>query len=85
MLQTPGMGVPIFTVVNVGLGMMFLGAVLLLLIAIWWSWTGDGIEIPRERWPGTVRLAAVAGWLLWAGGIGVQIAGQFDQVGVARW
>ncbi len=85
MMQTPGMGVPVFMVVNVGLLMMFLGAGLLLLIAVWWSWTGDGIEIPRARWPATVRLAAMAGWLLWAGGIGVQIIGQFDQVGVARW
>lgn len=85
MLQTPGMGVPVFMVVNAGLAMTFLGAGLLLLVAVWWSWTGDGIEVPRERWPGAVRLAAVAGWLLWAGGIGVQVIGQFDQVGVARW
>ena len=85
MTLTPGMGVPVFMVVNVGLLMMFLGGGLLLLIALWWSWVGDGIEVPRPRWPVAVRLAAMAGWLLWLGGIGVQVIGQFDKVGVARW
>jgi hypothetical protein len=79
------MGVPVFMVVNVGLVMMFLGAGLLLLIALWWARAGDGIEIPRPRWPVAIRLAAMAGWLLWLGGIGVQVIGQFDKVGVARW
>jgi hypothetical protein len=85
MLLNPGMAVPVFAVVNIGLAMMFLGAGLLLLIAVWWSWAGDGIEIPRPRWPLSIRLAAMAGWLLWLGGIGVQVIGQFDKVGVARW
>ena len=29
--------------------------------------------------------AAMAGWLLWVGGVAVQILGQFGMVGVARW
>jgi hypothetical protein len=85
MMQVPGMGVPIFTVVNAGLVLTFLGGGLLLLIALWWSWTGDGIEIPRQRWPLFARLGAMAGWLLWLGGIAVQLLGQFGMVGVARW
>jgi hypothetical protein len=79
------MGVPVFAVVNVGLVMTFLGAGLLLAVALWWSWAGDGIEIPRQRWPGIARLAATAGWLLWIGGLGAQLVGQFEKVGVARW
>jgi hypothetical protein len=46
---------------------------------------GDGIEIPRARWPVSMRLGAMAGWLLWAGGLAVQVLGQFGMVGVARW
>ncbi|HEY7140845.1 MAG TPA: hypothetical protein VIE44_12135 [Methylomirabilota bacterium] len=85
MTGIPGMAVPVFTVVNIGLAMTFLGGSLLLLIALWWTKVGDGIEVPRPRWPGPVRLAAMAGWLLWLGGLSVQIAGFFDRVGVARW
>ena len=85
MLQVPGMAVPIFMVVNVGLAMTFLGGGLLLLIAIWWSVKGDGIEIPRHRWPAAARFGAMAGWLLWIGGLAVQVLGQFSMVGVARW
>ena len=34
---------------------------------------------------GRCALGAMAGWLLWVGGLAVQVAGFFDQVGVARW
>ena len=51
MTGIPGMAVPVFTVVNLGLAMTFLGGGLLLLVALWWTLDGDGIEIPRQRWP----------------------------------
>jgi hypothetical protein len=79
------MAVPVFTVVNVGLAMTFLGGGLLLLVALWWTRSSDGIEVPRHRWPAMVRLGAMAGWLLWIGGFAVQLVGLFDRVGVARW
>ena len=79
------MAVPAMMVVNAGLTAVFNGGLLLLLVAMWWSWTGDGIEVPRERWPGVVRAAAAVGWALFAGGIFVQIIGHFAQVGVATW
>lgn len=79
------MGVPTMDVVNAGLAAVFAGGLLLLAIALWWSRTGDGIEVPRERWPGVVRAAAAVGWALFAGGIFVQIIGHFAQVGVASW
>jgi hypothetical protein len=85
MLGIPGMAVPIFTVVNLGLAMTFLGGGLLLLVALWWTVKSDGIEVPRPQWPNPVRFGAMAGWALWLGGLAVQIAGMFDQVGVARW
>jgi hypothetical protein len=85
MTGIPGMAVPVFTVVNVGLAMTFLGGGLLLLIALWWTAKGDGIAVPRSRWPASVRLGAMAGWLLWVGGLAVQLLGQFGMVGVARW
>jgi hypothetical protein len=85
MTGIPGMAVPIFNVVNLGLALTFLGGGLLLLVAVWWSWAGDGIEVPRDRWPALARLAAMAGWLLWAGGFAVQLLGHFGMVGVARW
>jgi hypothetical protein len=85
MAGIPGMAVPVFTVVNVGLAMTFLGGGLLLLIALWWTVKGDGIEVPRSRWSAPVRLGAMAGWLLWVGGLAVQLLGQFGMVGVARW
>ena len=56
MTGIPGMAVPVFTVVNAGLAMTFLGAGLLLLIALWWTQAGDGIEIPRQRWPAAIAL-----------------------------
>jgi hypothetical protein len=85
MMGVPGMAVPVFTMVNVGLAMTFLGAGLLLLIALWWTRASDGVEVPRQRWPAIVRFGAMAGWLLWVGGFVVQLVGFFDQVGVARW
>ena len=75
MTGVPGMAVPVFLVVNAGLAMTFLGGGLLLLIAIWWTTAGDGIEVPRQRWPASVRLGAIAGWLLWLGGLAVQVLG----------
>jgi hypothetical protein len=83
-MQVPGMAVPIFTMVNAGLALTFLGGGLLLLVALWWA-RGDGIEVPRDRWPAAVRFGAMAGWLLWIGGIAIQVLGQFGMVGVARW
>ena len=85
MTGIPGMAVPVFMLVNAGLLMTFLGGGLLLLIALWWTRAGDGIEIPRQRWPVPVRFGAMAGWLLWVGGIAVQLLGHFGMVGVARW
>jgi hypothetical protein len=85
MLGIPGMAVPIFTVVNVGLAMTFLGGGLLLGVALWWTGASNGIEVPRQQWPNPVRFSAMAGWGLWVGGLVVQIAGMFDHVGVARW
>jgi hypothetical protein len=85
MTPIPGMAVPIFTVVNVGLAMTFLGGGLLLLVAIWWTRASDGIELPRQRWPAAAFFGAMAGWLLWIGGLAVQILGQFGMVGVATW
>jgi hypothetical protein len=85
MMGVPGMAVPVFTMVSVGLAMTFLGAGLLLLIALWWTRASDGVEVPRQRWPAIVRFGAMAGWLLWVGGFVVQLVGFFDQVGVARW
>jgi len=32
-----------------------------------------------------VRMAALAGWVLWIGGLAVQVLGHFGAVGVARW
>jgi hypothetical protein len=85
MTGIPGMAVPVFTVVNVGLTMMFLGGALLLLVALWWTRASDGVAVPRQDWPAPARFGALAGWLLWVGGIAVQLLGQFGMVGVARW
>ncbi len=71
--------------VNAGLAAVFLGGFLLLLVAGWWSWAGDGIAVPRERWPGAVRAAALAGWGLFMAGILLQLIGYLTQVGVARF
>jgi hypothetical protein len=79
------MAVPVFNVVNLGLALCFLGAGLLFLVAVWWARAGDGIEIPRDRWPGAARFGAMAGWLLWVGGLAVQLLGYFGMVGVATW
>ena len=85
MTGIPGMAVPAFTVVNVGLAMTFLGGGLLLLIALWWTRASDGVEVPRQKWPLAVRFGAMAGWFLWVGGFAVQLLGHFGMVGVARW
>jgi len=79
------MSVPVFTVVNAGLAAVFAGAGLLLAIALWWSWAGDGISVARERWPAPIRALAMLGWALWVGGLLVQILGHFGNVGVASW
>jgi hypothetical protein len=71
--------------VNAGLAAVFLGGLILLVVAGWWSWVGDGIAVPRERWPGAVRLFAFAGWALFVGGLLVQLAAYLAQVGAARW
>ena len=79
------MSVPTMHMVDLGLAAMLAGGALLFLVAVWWSWAGDGVEIPRERWPGLTRLAAVAGWGLVIGGIAAQIAGFLGPVGVTRF
>jgi hypothetical protein len=71
--------------VNAGLATVFLGGLILLAVAGWWAWAGDGIAIPRERWPGAVRLAALAGWALFISGIVLQLVGYFGPVGVTRF
>jgi hypothetical protein len=71
--------------VNVGLAAVFLGGLILLVVAGWWSWASDGIAIARDRWPGPVRLMALAGWALFAGGLILQVVGYFVHVGVARF
>jgi hypothetical protein len=85
MSGVPGMAVPVFTVVNIGLAMCFLGGGVLLLVALWWAWKGDGVEVPRRHWPAAARFGAMAGWLLWVGGLALQVLGLFGMVGVARW
>jgi hypothetical protein len=72
-------------VVSAGLAAVFAGGLVLLGVAVWWSWTGDGIAVPRPRWPAVVRLGAVVGWALFVGGILVQVVAYLAQVGVARW
>jgi len=79
------MGVPTMYLVDAGLVAVFLGGGSLLLVALWWSRSGDGIAIARDRWPAPVRLLAVAGWVLWLGGLATQVLGHFAAVGVARW
>ncbi len=79
------MGVPAMYVVDGGLAAAFVGGGILLLVAVWWSWRGNGIAIARDRWPAPVRLLAVAGWVLWLGGMAVQLLGHVAAVGVARW
>ena len=85
MVGIPGMAVPVFNLVNAGLALTFLGGGVLLLVALWWSCAGNGIEIERSRWPAAARFGAMAGWLLWLGGFAVQLLGMFGMVGVARW
>lgn len=79
------MAVPAMYVVDAGYTAVLIGGLMLLGLAVWWSRTGDGIEIPRERWPGPAKAAAAVGWALFGGGILIQILGHFSQVGVARW
>ena len=71
--------------VTTGLILVLMGGGVLLMVAAWWSWVGDGVSLPRERWPGEVRLAAAAGWGLFIAGIAVQLLGYFYQVGVAEF
>jgi len=80
-----GMEVPTMFLVDAGYGATLLGGLLLVAVAAWWSWAGDGIAVPRERWPATVRTAAVAGWALFLGGILTQVVSYFATVGAASW
>ena len=79
------MSVPEMMTVNAGLAAVFLGGLILLAVAGWWSWVGDGIAVPRERWPGALRLAALAGWGLFVAGLVLQVVGYFTAVGVANF
>jgi len=79
------MSVPIFFGVTKALFFTYAGALALLLVALWWSWAGDGIAVPRERWPAPVRLLALLGWGCFIGGVVGQVLAQFLHVGVARW
>ncbi len=71
--------------VTTGLILAILGGGVLLLVAAWWSWAGDGVSLPRERWPREIRLAAAAGWGLFLAGIVVQLVGYVGQVGLANF
>lgn len=79
------MGVPVMVPVDAGLAAVYLGGFLLLMVAAWWSRAGDGIAIPRERWPLAARAAALGGWGFFIGGIALQLVGYFVHVGGARW
>jgi hypothetical protein len=79
------MAVPLFFGVAKGLAFTYVGGVALLLVALWWSWAGDGIELPREQWPGPVRFLALLGWGCFAGGIVGQVLAHFAHVGVATF
>ena len=81
MTGIPGMAVPVFTVVNAGLAMTFLGGGLLLLIALWWTIKAATDRDAAWRWPAPVRLGAMTRWLLWVGGLAVQLLGQFGHGG----
>jgi hypothetical protein len=71
--------------VDAGLAAVYIGGLLLLMVAGWWSWASDGIAMPRERWPLAVRAAALGGWGFFIGGMALQLVGYFVHVGVARW
>ena len=79
------MAVPAMLNVTAGLTVLILGGCVLLLVAGWWSWVGDGVSVPRERWPGAIRLAAAAGWGFFLAGILLQLIGYVNQVGVAHF
>ncbi|PYM54113.1 MAG: hypothetical protein DMD79_25170 [Candidatus Rokuibacteriota bacterium] len=79
------MGVPAMYLVDGGLTLAFLGGGLLLLVALWWSFRGNGVALARDGWPVPVRLAALGGWVLWVGGLALQVLGHFGMVGVATW
>jgi xanthine/uracil/vitamin C permease (AzgA family) len=78
-------GVPVMVPVDAGLGAVYLGGLLLLMVAAWWSQASDGIAIPRERWPLVARAAALGGWGFFIAGIGLQLVGYLVHVGAARW
>lgn len=80
------MAVPIFFGVDKALFFTFAGAIALLIVAVWWSASSDGIALARERWPLPVRLLALLGWGCWIGGLLGQVLAYFLHVGVAtRW
>jgi hypothetical protein len=81
----PLLGVMQFNKVALSLFIGYAGALMLLLAALWWSWAGDGIEVPRERWPAPVRLLALVGWGCFIGGLFGQVIAHVRDVGVARW
>ena len=76
------MDVPQLLSVTAGLLVVLMGGGILALLAVWWSWASDGISLPRERWPGALRLAAAAGWGLFVAGILLQLIGYFGPIGV---
>jgi hypothetical protein len=78
------MAVPAMGVVNAGLAATFAGAGLLLLAGLVWAWRGNGLEAGPAA-AGAVRVIGAVGWLLWIGGLVLQVAGQFGPVGVASW
>lgn len=82
---TVPMAVPVFFGVAKGLLFVFLGGLALLVVALWWAWAGDGLHIPRERWPWPVRALALVGWGAFVGGLVGQVVAYFVHVGVARW
>ncbi len=79
------MAVPIFFGVAKGLFFTLVGGAALLVVAVWWSWAGDGISIERARWPTSVRMLALVGWGCFIGGILGQVLAHVMHVGVASW
>jgi hypothetical protein len=79
------MAVPVFFGVATALFFTFAGGLALLAVAVWWAWSGDGIAVPRERWPLPIRALALFGWGCFIGGILGQVLAHVIHVGVASW
>lgn len=56
-----------------GYAMALAGGLLLLSAGVWWSWAGDGYELPGP--PRPWRALVVVGWALFVLGLIVQATG----------